>query len=461
MSDAFSFKVKGHQFNPRFKAGIWDGTIRMINSRNSTMPKGLVPNLIKKSVDMGYKCAFAHGFIDRFHEEVPLPLEQWNLAHQPRDYQEEAVRRCITKKRQIILSPTGSGKSLIVYLIARALQDVIDDKILIMVPRVGLVTQILGDFKDYAVNDSWDADENTHTIYSGQDKDTKKQIVISTWQSLQKLPAKYFEQFGAVLGDEVHEYEAKVGSMVLEKCVNAFYRLGFSGTLKDAKTHELALTGSFGPIYQVTTTKELMDRNILSNLDITAIVLKYKDIGGLTAKTKYQEEVDWIIQHEARLKFVVNLTKATSGNTLVLFNFVEKHGKPLHEMMKKMCPDKEIHFIYGGTEADQRERVRKIAEQRENVVILASYGTYSTGVNIVNLKNIILASPTKSKVRLLQSIGRGLRRSATKELCRLFDVADDLRGTRKKSNYTLKHFKERYDTYLAEGFNVKIKTINI
>jgi len=462
LSDAFSFRVPGYRFQPKFKAGIWDGYIRLINARTHMMPKGLVPHLVNKSTELGYKVKFEEGFVDRFKEDIELDLSKYNLKFPPRDFQEKALATFFRKKRSIVISPTGSGKSFIVYLAMRALLDHVEEgQILIMVPRVGLVRQIFSDFEDYAVNDSWNASDDVVACESKQDRLSSKRVIISTWQGLQHMPKNYFERFIGIIGDEVHEYEAKVGSTVLNNCSNAFYRLGLTGTLKDAKTHELALTGSFGPAVQVIETHELMERGTLADLDITALILKYQDVGSINSKTKYQEEVDWVVRNEKRLTFTAKLAANCTGNTLVLFNFVEKHGKPLHEKIQEVAKGKEVYFVYGGTDSDQRERVRKLAESKNNVIIIASYGTFSTGINIVNIKNIILASPTKGKIRLLQSIGRGLRRSDAKQLCKLFDIVDDVRGKRKALNYCMKHFKERYDIYVRQKFKVKIKQLTI
>lgn len=460
LAESFTYYKQGYKFTPKYKAGIWDGKIRLLNRRNSTLPKGLVPELVKRCYDSGYKVKFEDGYIAPFKEEIPLPLDKWNLKFEPRDFQLDAVRSSLKNKRQIVLSPTASGKSFIVYLLVRALQEITDDHILILVPRVGLTTQIYSDFEDYSENDTWSVEENVATISSGRDKTPDQQVYISTWQSLQHMRPEYFERFIGIIGDEVHEYEAEVGSKILEKSIHAFYRIGLTGTLKDAKTHELSLTGSFGPAYRVADTKELMDRGLLASLSITGLVLTYQN-PGINGNTKYQEEIDYIVRHERRLDFTAKLAGACKGNTLVLFNFVEKHGKPLYKRIQELFPDKQVHFVFGGTDVDQREQIRKIAEAHHDVIIIASYGTFSTGVNIVNLSNLILASPTKAKIRLLQSIGRVLRKSDQKLSCKMFDIADDLRGKRKKDNFALTHFKSRYDIYCREGFNVKLKAVSI
>lgn len=457
--DSFSFQVAGYKFQPKFKMGIWDGYIRLINVRNSTAPKGLVPAILDWCAERDYKCTLDPYIVAQFKQKVDFSWESLKLAMAPRDFQEKAVDICIRKKRQIILSSTGSGKSLIIYAVIRAIQNAIDEKILLIVPSVSLVEQMYSDFKVYSKNDmQWNVEDNVHKIYSGQDKNAEQQVFISTWQSLQNIKGDYLEQFGAVLGDEVHQFEAKVATTIIEKCKNAFFRFGFTGTLKETKTNEMQLISSFGPVTRVSSTKDLQDQGILAKLKIKGIVLKHTaDDCELLKGAKYADEISWIVQNKRRERFLTNLCNTREGNTLVLFQFVEKQGKPLYSALKATSNGRQVHFVYGGTDADIRENVRKICESHDNVIIVASYGVFSTGVSINNLHNIVFASPVKSKVRVLQSIGRTLRLHESKEYATLYDISDDLRGKRKTNNITLGHFVERYQTYISEGFEVEIK----
>ena len=348
-----------------------------------------------------------------------------------------------------------------VHAILDSLPD--GQKILITVPTISLVSQLFSDFKDYSVNSNWDVDGNVHTIIGGSKKNTDKSIIISTWQSLHTIKdSEYFEQFGAIIGDECHSAAAAALSSIMEKSINAFYRIGVSGTLSGALIAEMALIGHFGPITRVSSTSDLMDKDILAKLKIFLLTLTYpEDICESLKYLDYAGEMDWLVRCEQRNNYIVKLANELKGNTLILVQYIEKHGKVLEQMLKEQCKDKQVYFVYGGTEAEDRELVRKISETRSDVIILASYQVFSTGVNIKNLPNIILGSSTKSTIRLLQSIGRGLRKHADKDYCRIFDITDDLRGKRKKLNYTLKHCLERLKIYQTEGFDIVEKTINI
>lgn len=286
-------------------------------------------------------------------------------------------------------------------------------------------------------------------------------LYLSTWQSIYKQKREYFDQFSCLIGDEVHEFEGASTSKITEKCTQAFFRFGFTGTLKDAKSHEMSLKSLFGPVSQVSNTKDLMDRGVLSNMAVRAIVLAHSEssVKGM-GKATYQQEMDFISTHTKRNHFIANLAKASSGNTLIMVQFVESHGKLLEQILKDVCGDeKEVYFVYGETESKQRERVRNLCEHHDNIVILATYQVFQRGINIRSLHNLILASPTKSKIRLLQSIGRSLRKAKDKSKANVIDVADDLRGNRKTNNITLKHFIERYELYTREGFDVDVKNV--
>jgi superfamily II DNA or RNA helicase len=287
-------------------------------------------------------------------------------------------------------------------------------------------------------------------------------VVITTWQSIYKLPASWFSKFGMVIGDEAHNFKAKSLISIMTKLRDAEYRFGTTGTLDGTQTHKLVLEGLFGPAYYVTTTKNLMEKGSLSELDISVLLLKYsEDIRRQWGKKTYQQEIDYIVTYEKRNKFITNLALDQDGNTLVLFQYVEKHGKPLYNMIKEKAHSRrKIFYVSGETGTDVREDVRRITENEKNAIIVASLGTFSTGINIRNLHNIIFASPSKSQIKILQSIGRGLRKSDDGRATKLFDVADDLHWKSRK-NYTLNHAGERIKIYTKERFKYKIYEVEI
>jgi superfamily II DNA or RNA helicase len=341
------------------------------------------------------------------------------------------------------------------------------DKVLIIVPTTSLVKQMHGDFAEYSEKDTeWSANKNCHEIMAGLYKyHNWKRVYISTWQSIYQMPKKYFQQFGMVIGDEAHNFKAKSLTSILTKCTEARYRFGMTGTLDGTQTHKLVLEGLFGPHKNITTSKALIDRGDLANISIDIILLKHKEeVCKVVSKMKYQDEVDYIVTCDARNKFIKNLALDQKGNTLILFQFVEKHGEPLFRMIDEAAKGlwgmgkRKVFFVSGKVPADIREEIRAITETEKDAILVCSYGTFSTGINIINLHNIIFASPSKSQIRVLQSIGRGLRK--TDKDTTLYDIADDLHWKSKK-NYTLNHSAERIKIYAKEKFKFKIHEVKL
>ena len=472
LNEYFSFKVPNFQFHPNFKAKLWDGKIRLFNIQTGQMYLGLYPYLKEWADKHSYKIqsdivevrklkGMGVTEIKEFFDSLKLHCK--NVPITPRDYQVSSFIHCVKSERALLLSPTSSGKSLVIYSLIRWHQRFIEnDKILILVPTTNLVRQMYNDFGDYSSKlKDWNVEEQCHQIYSGKEKDTDRQIYISTWQSLFRLGTPYFKKFGMVIGDEAHLCNAQSLKGILEKMVTCRYRYGTTGTITDSKTNKLVLEGLFGKTYQAITSKELMDDKHISDLKIECLVLGYEDAEKkLLKKATYQEEIDFIVSSPKRNEFICELALARKGNVLVLFNYVEKHGKVLEKILKsKLKTDRNIFFIAGETSVEDRENIRQITEV-ENSIIVASSGVLSTGVNIKNLQSLIFAHPYKGKIRNLQSIGRVLRLDDKENKAILFDVVDDL-SWKKHQNYGIKHWSERVKTYTNEKFEYNIREITL
>lgn len=286
-------------------------------------------------------------------------------------------------------------------------------------------------------------------------------IIISTWQSLYKQPGDWFNQFDVLFGDEAHSFGAKSLVNMVEKMVKVSYRIGTSGTPGNKAVHSLVLAGLFGPIYDVTTSNQLMKDKHIAKLKIKCLVLKYSDeVAKAMKSADYKTEIAFITSNTRRNSFIANLAVSCKGNTLVLFNLIEKHGKPLHKLILEKAGDRKVFFIYGKTPIEVREAARGLIGNENDAIILASFGVFSTGVNVPSIENIIFASPTKSKIRNLQSIGRGLRLDANKEFCTLFDIADNMKW-KSHVNFGIKHLESRCETYAQEKFDFRIIEIPI
>ena len=460
LSSYFSFRVPGYQFVPAYKNKLWDGFIRLYDLRTNQIYHGLVPYIEKFCAERNYTSEINSeiSVTESFSlvEAVDF-VRTLDLPHEIRDYQLNAFVQAVRNRRLLLLSPTASGKSLIIYVILRWLQESDYKRGLLIVPTTSLVEQMYTDFESYG----YDSEEYCHRQYSGKEKHTNKLLTITTWQSIYKNDADYFEQFDFVMGDEAHQFKAKSLTTILSGCTNAKYRIGTTGTLDGTQTHRLVLEGLFGPVYKATTTSELIDKGQLASFKIKCLILKHNEAVCKQARDwDYNTEIDYIVQNPARNEFIRNLALSLNGNTLILFQFVEKHGKDLYTIIKDSVKDRHVFFVFGGTDVEIRESVRAITEKERDAIIVASYGTFSTGVNIRNLHNIIFASPSKSRIRNLQSIGRGLRKGDNKEEAVLFDIADDFR-IGKFVNYTLKHFIERVKIYDDEKFNYKFYNIEL
>ena len=459
LRDFFSFYVPGSKFMPAYKNRVWDGKIRLYNQITSELPAGLFPQILKFAESREYEVEILESDYGSPNIGNPIDvnmlmafIEDLNMPYTIRPYQFDAVATGIQRKNAILLSPTGSGKSLIIYVLVRWYLENYKDNVLIVVPTTSLVEQLYTDFKDYG----FDVENICHRIYSGKDRNTDKRVLISTWQSIYRLQHQWFEQFGAVFGDECHGFKSKSLTTIMNKCKEAEYRFGTTGTLDGALTHELVLQGLFGKIYRVTSTKQLQDDDTLAKLMIQRIVLEYDDnIRKGFGKQTYQDEIQHIVNYQRRNKFIRNLTLDLKGNTLVLYNYVDKHGKPLYNLIKEKASEcRKIFFVSGETATSDREGIRAIVEKQKDSIVVASLGTFSTGINIRNLHNIVFASPSKSQIRVLQSIGRGLRKTDDGKDTTLYDIVDDI-SWKSRKNYGILHGDERLRIYGREKFNHK------
>lgn len=473
LSEFFTFFVPGFQFTPAYRNKIWDGKIRLFDLRSFEIYHGLLPYIESFCEERDYTYEYSDPrpdltddyseyLADKFIKELHLQSRGQDLD--VRDYQKNAFVHAMRNRRALLLSPTASGKSLIIYLLIRQFLSYKGcKKGLIVVPTTSLVEQLYNDFADYSTANDFDVAENVHRVYQGRDKVSDLPVIVSTWQSIYQQPKEYFEQFDFVIGDEAHLFKAVSLTTIMTQCTNTKYRVGLTGTLDGTKTHKLVLEGLFGPVLKVTSTKELMDNKQVADFTIKCLILKHDDeICELMKKKTYQQEMEYLILNEARNKFIKNLAVSLKGNSLILYQYVDKHGKILYDMISKTegIGNRKVFFVHGATDTAIREEVRQITEKEVDAIIVASYGTFSTGINIRNLHNIIFASPSKSRVRNLQSIGRSLRLGDNKDQAILYDIADDLRH-KEHMNFTLRHFVERTKIYNEEKFTYKIYKIGL
>ena len=457
LADLFTFEVPGAKFSPAYRNKYWDGKIRLFNIKKEEIYIGL----LERVLDFCEQHKYTYEFVD---SEYGLPFELDKTLskegvkgymtaiskYKPRDYQIDGVYDALRHRRRLLLSPTASGKSLMIYSLVRYYIDK-HQKILLVVPTTSLVEQMYKDFEDYG----WDSSSYCHRIYSGREKTNELPVTITTWQSIYNLPKKWFDKFGVVIGDEAHQFKSKSLVSIMTKLVDTKYRFGFTGTLDGSETHKWVLEGLFGSVYKIIKTDDLMKKGHIANLDINVLLLKHPP----KKFEVFEDEVQYIIGHKKRNRLIRNLALDLKGNTLILFARVEAHGEPLYDMINtNSVEQRHIFFVHGGVATEDREKVREITEQENDAIIIASYGTFSTGINIKNLHNVIFASPSKSRIRNLQSIGRVLRKGNNKTKATLYDIADDI-SYKSRRNYTLNHLIERIKVYNEENFNYDIVNI--
>lgn len=477
ISEFFTFFMDGYRFTPKYRSGLWDGKIRIFNSRLKTLPKGLLKIAIGFCKDRNY--SFSVDPLLNPNSNIPdkeildfidsISVTSKGKEITVRDYQKEAILHSFKTYRNILLSPTSSGKSLILYYKIRYHIDVLKQNVILVVPSTQLVEQMLSDFEDYSKHNGWNVDENCQILYAGKEKVFSKRLMISTWHSLNAMSKSapgmlqdIIKRTEVACFDEAHRYSANVVLDIMSRFTHTRWRTGTTGTLDDSKLNKLQLIGLIGEPYQVITTNKLMENGDISPLKIKILVLNYPEAVKKTLKgMAYKEEIDYLVGTDQRTNFIVNLANACEGNTLILFSFVERHGSIIYEkLLKKVAPGRLVKFVHGGVDVDEREEIRQIVDSEKNAIIIATSSIFSTGTNIPSIENIIFAMPTKSSVRVRQSIGRGLRLKSGKSHCTLFDICDDL-SYKAYRNTTLKHMQERVVIYDKESFEYTLTRLNI
>ena len=462
ISDHFSFEIEGARFNPLVKNHMWDGHIHLLNRSNNTIYAGLLPHIIKFAEDRKYQYTIDQKLFNVLAKNADFNgaeyIKSLNIKSIiPHDFQINAVEHIIKHKRCLCLSPTSSGKSFLIYCLLRWYLQNLKGKILVIVPLIDLTQQLLEEFKQYS---SFDIASEVHLIHGGIDKLSDKRIICSTWQSLYKMPKKYFEQFDAILFDECHETLcSKASKGIADKCVNAEYRVGLTGTIKKTKLNRLVLEGNTGELLQVTTTKKLMDDGKVSKLSIKCVILKYPpSIRKDNKKLSYDEEKRFITQYATRNKIIAKLAIGIKDENVLILSKSLDHIAALQEELEHS--GKKIFVITGDTDTDIRIKNKLETELLTNVIIIATEKIFSTGISVKNLQNLIMTTGGKSNTRILQSIGRILRLDGKLNKCTLYDFVDDF-SFGKKKNYMLKHFFERVQIYGEEGFEFVLNNINL
>jgi len=481
LKDYLSCYIPNHKFHPKVKAKIWDGKVSQFDLTTSRLPIGLLPYFHQFCKSYGYEYKFNFDVKELFNkidmEAVQKFSEQilegvTNEDGEPivlRDYQLQSVVNSIKNKRGVILNPTASGKSLIIYVLFRMLlaQDV-ERKFILVVPSINLVSQIYSDFQEYGWHD---VGYYCTRMCTGFTPDFSSSVLITTWQSVSKKAPRFFEPYDVLLIDETHNAKAMEINKVARQCVNAEYRIGTTGTLPHEQSELYTIFGYLGKVISTVSYEKLQNDGVLAKLRIVNLLLKYPkemvDKNKMNGGRPFPEEVRTIEGYSGRNKgfdYIFRNVK-DKQNVLILCEHLE-HKQLILDYLEETLDEKYlIADIDGKTKTEEREQIRRKMNEAENYVLVASYGTFTLGVNIKKIHHVVFASSYKAKIKVLQALGRGLRTHSTKDYLVLWDMVDDLtwvkRTGRLGMNHIYKHWIERKKYYNQHKFKFVDKIINI
>lgn len=398
LSDELSFLVPGSQYMSKFRKG-WDGKVRLYNRVTKMVYAGLASRIERWAAKQGYsienRLPPSRAVWDGF--DTARLLQTYPTHLDVRDYQHDAITYGLHHARAVLLSPTASGKSLVLYYLVRA--RMMDGPVLLVVPTITLVRQMVEDWRGYG----WtDVDTCVHQITGGVKKDTTKPVVVSTWQSIFRQPEEWFSRYRTLLGDEAHTFKAESLRSIMEKLPHCGHRIGVTGTLDDAKSNKLMVEGVFGPAHRVAKTADLQQQGHLVPIRIQGHFLQYSDADKWMLqehRRTYTDEIDFLVQHPKRMEWLVNFTSQLKGNVLVLYQYVEKHGIPLYRaLQQKLGDSRPIYFVSGAVSGDEREQIRALLEHPEHIVV--QFG--ETTIRCAPTERILLTNGTEKEAQFLQ-----------------------------------------------------------
>lgn len=488
LHEALSFWVQGYQFMPQYKSGWFDGKIRLMDFNTRQFPLGLAEHIYEYCKARNIPCDVENAVLECFTpsgnaEEILDFISSKRVFSKmqeitPTEYQLEAVVRAIQRKRCVNICPTSFGKSLAITLECIYWINS-GKKCLIVVPTKDLVDQFASDIRDYATNEQGRLEEwfpTIQKIYSGKKKqlEVTTDICISTWQSLAKIEdaEEYMNQFDVIVLDEAHKGSARVLTKLMNAATSVAIRTGWTGTLSDETIGELQVKGSFGPIKQIVTTKELMDKGIVAQLAIAIARIVYPpELAQELISLDYHKQTSYLETLSRRTKVLLQVVATQKKTGLMLYRHIS-HGEEIFEKARALFPDRNVYLVHGGhfQMNDKKfktfEDMKNLIEREENGIIIANYQVIGTGISIKNLHWMMFAAPTKSFITTVQGIGRILRVSKVKHKALLIDIVDDFSakkaGDRKiTQNYAVRHFAERFNIYNESQFDYKIINLDL
>lgn len=467
-------KIDGWRFHPLVKRRVWSGEISFI--KRNKIPSGLWKEVVDICKEYDFKLSM-NGITQLFDTDITeTEFNEWvtdffvKSTIKPRDYQIDAAFRILKYRRCLAELATSAGKTLISFMVIAYLMDKLNKKkILFIVPNVSLVVQATGDFGEYNKSK---VQLKIQQIYSGVKIKPSSNLVIGTYQSLVKKDEDYFKQFDVVMVDEAHKSKSTSIQTIMDKCWHCDYRFGLSGTIpKKGTVNRLTLMSAMGPLVIQVKANYLQTEGYIANCKVLQIHMDYatdlqkKSFAELSRNRidrqgLFSLERNFINENEKRLNFICQIIGKSKLNSLVLFHKIS-YGEKIYKKLKEIT-NKKIYYVDGTITSDLREEFKRRMEKNDDVIIVASFGTFSTGISIRNIHNIFFTESFKSEVIIRQSIGRGLRQHHAKDLVKIYDFIDDLRYKDDEIdwlNYIFRHGIERKKTYKEEKFECEIQSI--
>jgi len=376
-----------------------------------------------------------------------------SLNFTPRDYQLESATKALNNGMGIIVLPTSAGKTLTIALIAFTALQKNNFNVLILVPNIQLVEQTYNDFIEYGISSTkmskW---TGNYEYQSAPIVIANNQILLSKTQDVSVL-----NNFDVLIVDEVHKIGTAEKISKLVKNIKGKYKFGFTGSMPSNKFDSWSINKIFGPIIYQKDSIELRNNKFITNVKVVGLEMEYKNIPQFQKPSMdnptagYLEEIEWLHTQEFRNSIIAKIINGLDTNTLVLVDRIV-HGEFLHKYLSE-CTNKKVYFIQGSVNVEERESLRSLMEETSGVVCIAISKIFSTGISIKNLHNVVFASIGKSRIKIIQSIGRSLRLHHTKKLATIFDIADTC------LNYGYKHFEERKALYQSENIPLSVKKL--
>lgn len=460
LSDQFAIPHPNRYWNPRYKARVWDGNVRFL-SKNGKVSIHLLSEVVPILYDLGYKVTFIDKR-DNISIKVPIIDKDYLIDYgiELGNHQVKAINVLTQNNGGMIRGGTGAGKTICCWVLHDLYYTHCKFETLIVVPTKDLVYQTLDEFKKFSSDVG---------MWSDGKQDTEHPVVVSTWQTLMNQPA-FVGQYKVIIMDECHggkEFTSQTNKILNDYGKNCYIKIGMTGTFPKDPCDMRSLTAAMGEILYEIPAKDLMNKGWLATMNLTMLCLnedfrkeheEYNNkLDSSEKKISYTEfkktlfpeythETSFLVKNQARNEVIAAFVESKvnlSGNGVVLVNSVS-HGK----VLEKLIPNSK--FIYGEDKTKVRKEAFKLFSTENAVIMITTYKLAAVGLNIKRIFNIFMVDAGKSFIRVIQTIGRGMRKDHDKSHVNVFDIYGNI-------NHTARHATQRVSYYAEEGHKINEK----